>query len=267
MTDLQNIYYSLKTYIGDFENLLIAYSGGVDSALVLKVAHDVLGKKAVAVTADSPSIPRRELAIAQKIANQIGAKHLIIKTDEINDKNYSSNPVNRCYFCKSELYTKLLEVAKAENVITIANGANLDDLSDYRPGMQAANEFKIISPLKETGMTKADVRELAHNLGLEVWDKPAAPCLASRIPYQSAVTPEKLAAIEQAEYFLKDMNIKDLRVRHFGKKARIELHEVDFSFVESKLNFIKENFKTFGFEEIELAPFKSGSLNNVINQS
>ncbi len=267
LTNLQKKYYTLKTYIGGFESLLVAYSGGVDSALVLKVAHDVLGDKTVAVTADSHSVPRREIAIAKKIAVQIGSKHLIVQTDEIDDENYSSNPVNRCYFCKSELYTKLQDVAKAENITTIANGTNLDDLGDYRPGLQAANELKVVSPLKEAEMTKTDVRELAQQLGLEIWDKPAAPCLASRIPYQSAVTPEKLAAIEQAEYFLKDLDIKDLRVRHFGEKARIELHENDIAFVESKINFIKKKFKTFGFEEIELGLFKSGSLNNHISQN
>jgi len=264
LTDLTQKYNNLKTYLRNFENILVAYSGGVDSALVLKVAHNVLGEKAMAATADSPSVPRREIAIAKNIATQIGAKHLIIKTEEIHDKNYSSNPVNRCYFCKSELYTKLLEVAKEENITTIANGTNLDDLGDYRPGLEAASEYKVVSPLKEAGLTKSDVRALAKQLDLEIWDKPAAPCLASRIPYQSAVTPEKLAAIEHAEYFLKDMNIKDLRVRHFGGKARIELHPKDFSFVESRIDFIKEKFKMFGFEEVELAAFKSGSLNNAL---
>ncbi len=261
MNELVTKHEQLLAYINGFQSLLIAYSGGVDSALVLKIAHSVLQEKAVAVTADSPAIPRRELAVATKIANQIGAKHLVIQTDEITDENYSSNPINRCYFCKSELYAKLLKVAKKENITTIANGTNLDDLGDYRPGLLAASEFKVVSPLKEARMSKADVRTLAQQLGLEIWDKPATPCLASRIPYQSEVTPEKLAAIEQAEYFLKNLNIKDLRVRHFGEKARVELHEVDFPLFESKINLIRKNFKTFGFEEIELIPFKSGNLN------
>jgi len=172
---------------------------------------------------------------AKSVAEQIGARHLIVQTEEMDDENYAQNPVNRCYFCKFELYAKLIEIARQENIPYIANGTNMDDLGDYRPGLQAAAEFKVVSPLKEAGLTKQDIRDLAKQFGLQIWDKPATPCLSSRIPYGSAVTPEKLAMIEAAENFLKEFAIKELRVRHFGETARIEVHEKHFQLLKNKL--------------------------------
>ncbi|MFQ6113510.1 MAG: ATP-dependent sacrificial sulfur transferase LarE [bacterium] len=256
-------YEQLKAILARLESLIVAYSGGVDSVFLFRVAYEVLGSKVLAVTADSPSVPRREIAEAQRLAQTIGARHLVIQTEEIQDANYAANPVNRCYFCKSELYSRLAEIARREEIHYVANGTNLDDLGDYRPGLQAATEYQVVSPLKEAGLTKAEVRNLAEWLDLEVWDKPASPCLASRIPYGQEVTPQKLAAIEMAEEFLREFGIRELRVRHFGKKARIETHKCDFDVLQQNYEDIVEKFKALGFEEIELMEFKSGALNAV----
>jgi len=259
--DQSSKYAQLRGFIKNFKRLIIAFSGGIDSTLLLKVAHDVLGQDVLAVTADSPSVPRKELKEAQRLAKSIGSRHLIIQTDEMQNQSYVQNPVNRCYFCKTELYSKLAEVARREKFQFIANGTNFDDLGDYRPGLQAAEEFQVLSPLKEARLTKAEVRLLAKKINLEIWDKPASPCLSSRIPYNSSVTAEKLAMIEAAENFLKSLYIKNLRVRHFGPKARIEVAKKELVFIEENFHEISEKFKSFGFEEIELAEFKSGSLN------
>ncbi|HEX9652382.1 MAG TPA: ATP-dependent sacrificial sulfur transferase LarE, partial [bacterium] len=214
-----------------------------------------------AVTADSPSVPRREIDEAQRIAQSFGARHKIIQTDELQDANYAKNPANRCYFCKTELYSKLSELAKAEGVRFVANGTNVDDLGDYRPGLLAASEYQVISPLQEAGFTKNDVRQLARLLQLEIWDKPASPCLSSRIPYGSAVTPAKLAMIEAAEDCLRSFNIRELRVRHFGDTARIEANPADLHVIRQNLELISGRFKQIGFAEIDLAEFRSGALN------
>lgn len=258
-------YTQLQGLIKNLKRLIIAFSGGIDSTLLLKVAHDVLGDGALAVTADSPSVPRNELKEAERLAKSTGARHLIIQTNEMLNRNYVQNPDNRCYFCKSELYAKIAEVARREKFQFIANGTNTDDLGDYRPGLQAAEEFKVVSPLKEAGLSKAEVRLLAKKLNLEIWDKPASPCLSSRIPYGSSVTTKKLAMIEAAENFLKSMCNKDLRVRHFGQKARIEASKKELLIIEHNFQEILAKFKSFGFEEIELAKFKSGYLNAGLN--
>lgn len=267
MDELEQKYVALKSIIESCGSLIVAYSGGVDSAIVLKVAADILGPKALAVTADSPSVPRREIAEAKRIAQSIGARHEIIQTEELQNPNYAANPANRCYFCKTELYSKLSVIAKGESIRFVANGTNLDDLGDYRPGLQAALEYRVISPLKEAGFTKADVRELAQQLHLEIWDKPASPCLSSRIPYGSEVTPEKLAMIEAAEDYLRSFSIRELRVRHFGSKARIETSQRDSRVVRQNFTLIEEKFKQLGFEEIELAEFRSGALNEILRHS
>lgn len=251
----------LKNLIVDLESVVVAFSGGIDSTLVLKVAHDILCEKAIGVTADSPSVPRTELDEARKIAKTIGAHHLVIQTEEINNENYVKNPTNRCYFCKTELYSKLSEVARRLGVKYVLNGTNVDDLGDYRPGLKAANEYAVLSPLVEVGLNKAEVRELARELGISLWDKPSSPCLSSRIPYGEKVTPEKLAMVEKAEMFLKALNIRELRVRHLGLRARIEVNDGDRPTLEENFSSIEEKFTTIGFTEIEIAQFRSGSLN------
>ena len=258
-------YEKLKEMIKKLDSAVVAFSGGIDSALVLKVAHDALGDRAVAVTADSPSLPRTELQETESIAQQIGARHLIIGTQETKNKNYLKNPDDRCYHCKSELYAKLKIVSAQINIKNIINGTNFDDLGDYRPGLKAADENNVISPLKDAKIAKTEVRELAKHLGLEIWDKPSSPCLSSRVPYGQEITLKKLAMIEEAENFLKDLGIRELRVRHFGSTARIEVNESDKMMVNGNFGLIQKKFNDIGFNKIEIANFKSGNLNMVIN--
>ena len=258
---------NLKNEIKKIDSAIVAFSGGVDSALVLKVAYDILGSNAVAATADSPSLPRRELEETKKIAEEIGARHLIISTAETENENYLKNPGNRCYFCKSELYSKLKEVSLQLGIKNILNGTNLDDLGDYRPGLKAADEYRVISPLKDAGFTKNDVRELAKELSLKAWDKPSSPCLSSRVPYGQEITMKKLKMIEDAENFLKDFGIKELRVRHFGRTARIEANEEDKITINNNLEAIHKKFNDIGFEEIMISNFKSGNLNLILQNA
>ncbi len=263
--ELKEKYEKLKLIIRDLGKVLITFSGGVDSTLLLEVSYDALKENAVAITADSPSLPRRELEETKKIAKQIGIKHIILNTEETKNPSYLKNPINRCYFCKSELYTKVKNKAKELGISNILNGINLDDLGDYRPGISAAIENRIISPLKDAKLTKKDVRDLAKYLGLEVWGKPASPCLSSRIPYGKEVTLSKLLMIEKAENFLKDFGIKELRVRHFGKTARIEVNQEDKGVISNNFNSIQKKFNEIGFSKIEVANFRSGNLNLMIN--
>ncbi len=262
---LQKKYEELKKFIKRLNSIIIAFSGGIDSALLLKVAYDVLGNKAIAVTANTPSLPRRELEETKRITQQLGAKHLIINTNETKNEDYLRNPSDRCYYCKTELYTKLKKLSKQLGIKNILNGTNYDDLSDYRPGLKAADENEIISPLKEAELTKSDVRELAKHLGLEIWDKPSMPCLSSRIPYGQEITLKKLSVIEEAENFLKDFGIRELRVRHFGNVARIEVNEKDKQIIGNSFELIEKKFNEIGFEQIIISNFKSGSLNLMLN--
>ena len=263
--ELKQKYKKLKKSIKKLGNAIVAFSGGIDSTLVLKVAYDILGDKVIAVTADSPSLPRRELEETKRIAKQIGVKHLIINTEETKNKNYLKNPNNRCYYCKSELYTKLKVISEQLGIKNIINGTNFDDLSDYRPGLKAADENNVISPLKDAKITKSDVRELAKCIGLEIWDKPSSPCLSSRVPYGQEITLKKLAMIEEAENFLKDFGIRELRVRNFGNLARIEVNENDKSVINDNFDLIEKKFNEIGFNEIIISNFKSGALNLMIN--
>jgi uncharacterized protein len=205
---------SLRELIGSFGSCLVAYSGGVDSVFLACVVREVLGDKALAVIADSPSLPRRELAEALEIAQRFHIPVRVVQTDEFNNADYLSNPANRCYFCKHELFTELEPLAKSEGFAVIAYGENASDVGDFRPGSQAAKEFQVRAPLKEVGLTKAEIRELSAQLGLPTADKPQMACLSSRIPYGEPVTPEKLRMIEAAEMVLRDLGFYDVRVRH-----------------------------------------------------
>jgi len=254
----------LKNEIKKLGSAIIAFSGGVDSVLVLKAAYDVLGKNAVAVTADSPSLPRRELEEAKKIAEEIGARHLVMNTDETENESYLKNPNNRCYYCKTELYSKLKQVSIKLGIKNTLNGTNFDDLGDYRPGLQAADEYKVISPLKDAKLTKSEIREMAKYLNLRSWDKPSSPCLSSRVPYGQEITLKKLKMVEEAENFLKDFGILELRVRHFGKDARIEVNQRDKILINDNLELINKKFNKIGFNEITISEFKSGNLNILI---
>ena len=212
----------LRGLLRSYGSCLIAYSGGVDSVFLAHVAHEELGAKALAVIADSPSLPRRELEEAMDLARRFQFPVRVIRTSEFENADYTSNPINRCFYCKHELFTELEPIAKAEGFSVIAYGENASDVADFRPGAQAAKEFQVRAPLKEAGLTKADIRELSAQMGLPTADKPQMACLSSRIPHGEAVTPEKLRMIEQAENVLRDLGFYDVRVRHHQLKGNIE---------------------------------------------
>ncbi len=261
--NLEARYRRLREILADMGSLLIGMSGGVDSVLLAAVAHEVLGERALAVTADSPSLPRRELAEAEKLAGQIGIFHLVVPTEELDDPRYAANPVNRCYFCKSELFTQLEKLAAERGIRWIAYGENLDDQGDHRPGAMAAGEFNVRAPLKEAGLTKADIRTLAQHLNLPVWDKPAFACLASRFPYGMEITPEKLAQVEKSEELLWELGFRQYRVRHHGDIARLEVTPEEMPKLLDHAAEITEKMRSFGFAFVtmDLAGYHRGSLN------
>ncbi len=247
----------------------VAFSGGVDSAVVAKAAAMALGDAAVAVTGTSASLAEGELESAEQIAQMIGIRHVVIGTDELSRPEYLRNAPDRCYHCKTELYTQLEGLLPKLGVQAIVNGANADDLGDYRPGMQAASEHRIHSPLAECGITKAEVRELAAGWGLPVWDKPATPCLSSRIAYGEEVTPERLAMIDRAEQFLRTRGLANLRVRyHRGDLARIEVpvNELQRLCDAELRRELTAELRRLGFKfvTLDLEGFRSGSLNQLV---
>ncbi len=261
----------LLEILSAYGRVAVAFSAGVDSTVVAQAAHLACGAEAVAVTAVSLSLAEGELDEARQLAAQIGIRHVILSTQEFSDANYLKNPTNRCYFCKSELYSRLTELAPTLGVDVLANGANLDDCGDYRPGMQAAAEFQIRSPLVEAELTKSDVRELAKFWDLPVWDKPAAPCLSSRIAYGVEVTPERVRRIDQAEQFLKQLlDLRELRVRcEANDLARIEipLDEVSRILTPALRDRVRSELRSLGFRyvTVDLDGFRSGSMNGVIS--
>lgn len=255
---------ALRETLSSLGAVVVAYSGGVDSAYLAYVAHDTLGPRAVAVTADSPSYPERHRQMAVQIAEQFGLRHEIIRTSELERPEYRANPANRCYYCKHELYTHLTRIA-ADRRATVVDGNNADDRGDYRPGRQAAREFGVRSPLDEVNLGKDEIRELARGAGMPTWDEPASACLSSRIPYHTEVTDEKLRTIERAEQALRALGFRVCRVRHHDDLARIELGRAELARAlepETRAAIVRE-LKAAGYRHvtIDLQGYRTGSLN------
>ena len=272
MSEANNKLEKLQSLLKSYGSCLVAYSGGVDSVFLARVAHDVLGDRALAAIADSPSLPRRELVEALELATKFAFPVRVLQTQEFANDNYTANPANRCYFCKHELFEELTPLAKAENFAVIAYGENASDIGDFRPGAQAAAEFQVRAPLKEAGLTKAEIRELSAQLGLPTADKPQMACLSSRVPYGETVTPEKLRMIEQAEYVLRDLGFHDVRVRHHEMQkqsfARIELApaEIPALLANGKLATVAEELKKIGYAHVtlDLQGYRRGSTNEAL---
>ncbi|MER3432909.1 MAG: ATP-dependent sacrificial sulfur transferase LarE [Leptolyngbya sp. ERB_1_1] len=258
----------LKALFIELDQALIAYSGGIDSTLVAKVAFDILGDRAVAVTAESPSLLPEDLEDARIQAAEIGILHKVVQTHELENPNYASNPVNRCYFCKSELHDTLKPLAQAWGYPYVIDGVNADDLHDYRPGIQAAKERGARSPLAEIGITKAEVRAIAKYLGLPFWDKPAQPCLSSRFPYGEEITIAKLQRVGRAEVYLRKLGWQNIRVRSEGDTARIEVlpDQVKAFVMQTDLPKLIEAFQSYGFlyVTLDLEGYRSGKLNQML---
>ncbi|MBD2268865.1 MULTISPECIES: ATP-dependent sacrificial sulfur transferase LarE [Nostocales] len=260
----------LQALFQEIDQALIAYSGGVDSTLVAKIAYDVLGDRALAVTAVSASLLPEELEDAKIQAATIGIAHKIVQTQEMDNPNYTSNPVNRCYFCKSELHDTLKPLALELGYPYVVDGVNADDLHDYRPGIQAAKERGVRSPLAEIGVTKAEVRQISQQLGLPWWDKPAQPCLSSRFPYGEEITIAKLQRVGRAEIYLRNLGWQNFRVRSEGDTARIELSpdKIKDFVTTTDLPSLVSVFQNWGFiyVTLDLEGYRSGKLNQVLPQ-
>lgn len=265
-SQLEAKYQQLLQLLSKMGQAVIALSGGVDSALLAQAAYQALGEQAIAMTADSPSMPRRELAEARRLAQQIGIRHVVFQSHELEDPRYAANPVDRCYFCKVETFAEIEQQARVLGYSTICYGENLDDRDDHRPGAQAATEFGVRSPLKEAGLDKAEIRQLAQRFGLPVWDKPAAACLSSRFPYGTAITVEKLRQVEEAEDTLWELGFQQYRVRYHDEIARIEVAEGEMSRLLEQAAAIVRRFRQLGFTYItlDLAGYRRGSLNELI---
>jgi uncharacterized protein len=263
--ETQAKYAQLQTLLRDMESVLVAYSGGVDSALLLKVAHDVLGTRAMGALAASQAYAPEETGEAMAVAEQMGIPVITLETHELEDERYVANDFNRCYFCKTELFTQLEPLAKKYNLRYIAYGVNKDDDGDFRPGQKAAREFNVRGPLKEAGMGKREIRAVARLLGVPVWDKPAMACFSSRIPYGSKVDVASLQMIYKAEKLLRDLGFHQLRVRHHDKIARIEVERSELPrLIEDEMSrIVTEGLRKIGYTyvTVDLLGYRTGSMN------
>ena len=261
--DIAEKYQALKDNLTQYDSVIVAFSGGIDSSLVAYVAGEVLGKQALAVTSASASLKRADLVLAEKLAEDWGIEHQIIVTDELSKAEYRANPTNRCFHCKTSLYTYLDEMAQTEAVEVVLNGTNLDDLGDHRPGLVAADNFEVRSPLVEAGFHKADIRALAHELGLENAEKPQAACLSSRFPYGTHITQELLAQVEAAEEVLTELGFSQFRVRHHGEVARLEVPGEELLKAVELQAELQQRIQAIGYHYValDLGGFRSGSLN------
>ena len=267
--ELLNKRVDLVDILSKMDRVIIAYSGGVDSAFLAAVANEVLGNNALSVTAVSPSLAPSELEEAHSLAQDLGLNYRTINTNEIDREDYSANNPDRCFFCKDELYSHLIKFCGEENYNFVVNGTNVDDLGDYRPGLDAATQYGVRSPLVEANLEKKDIRVLSREMGLPTWDKPAQACLSSRIPYGTMVTVEALTTIAKAEKYLREKGFKQLRVRHHENIARIEISADDFDVLTSEplRTEVPSYFKSLGYSYVtlDLEGFRSGSLNEILN--
>mgnify|MGYP006409733171 FL=1 len=260
----------LKAVVSKLESVVVAFSGGVDSTLVAKVCYDTLKDKSMADTARSETYPDFEFKESQKLADEIGIKHLVIDTSELAIEGFANNPPERCYFCKTELFGKLKEIAGEQGFLNVADGANLDDTQEFRPGLQASRELNVRSPLKETGLTKKDIREVSKFLNLPNWDKPAYACLSSRFPYGQSITEEKLSMVSEAEKYLRALGLIQFRVRHHETIARIEVLPEDIHILTNSpvREELSAKFKNIGFTYVtlDLEGYRSGSMNEILSE-
>ncbi len=256
-------YATLRSAVERFEKVIVAFSGGIDSSLVAYVAAEVLGDRALAITSGSPSLKRSDLSLSETLAQRWGMQHEVIVTDELSKPDYRANPVDRCFHCKTSLYDALSRICEARQYSVILNGTNCDDLGDHRPGLIAAENYEVVSPLVEAGFHKADIRELARELGLENADKPQAACLSSRFPYGSPINEARLSQVEAAENILDELGFSQYRVRHHDTVARLEILPAEFAKAIEVHNTLQARIKACGYQYValDLGGFRSGSLN------
>ena len=267
--ELDQKYHALLQIMRGYDSAIVAFSGGIDSSLVAYVAGQVLGDKALAVTSGSASLKRTDLALSKRLSDDWGIAHQTIVTDELTKADYRANPTNRCFHCKTSLYTELDGIARAQGYTHILNGTNLDDLGDHRPGLIAADNHAVKSPLVAAGFHKADIRALAKHLGLENADKPQAACLSSRFPYGTAINQELLAQVEAAEDVLAEYGFSQFRVRHHGEVARLEILREEFELAVQHHEALQREMQALGyrFVAMDLGGFRSGSLNEGLKPS